>query len=94
MKNNHSFSNPTEEEEFVIYSFCPIFEGMDAVFVQNYYFNWGTTLVEHTWAQSVFVTGKTSWPNFKTKLDGLITYRVLKYHINKYHGNFILFLCC
>ncbi|XP_060925999.1 gamma-glutamyl hydrolase-like [Limanda limanda] len=39
MKNNHSFPSPEEEEKALIYNFCPVFKGMDSVFVQSYYFD-------------------------------------------------------
>ncbi|XP_071350909.1 gamma-glutamyl hydrolase [Trachinotus anak] len=39
MKNHHHFSSPAEEENVLIYNFCPVYGGSHAVFVQNYYFN-------------------------------------------------------
>uniref|UniRef100_A0A667YK64 folate gamma-glutamyl hydrolase n=1 Tax=Myripristis murdjan TaxID=586833 RepID=A0A667YK64_9TELE len=39
MKNHHHFSSPLEEERALIYNFSPVFRGIHAVFVQNYYFD-------------------------------------------------------
>ncbi|XP_034441865.1 gamma-glutamyl hydrolase-like [Hippoglossus hippoglossus] len=39
MKNNHSFPSREEEERALIYNFCPVFKGMDSIFVQSYYFD-------------------------------------------------------
>ncbi|XP_073325012.1 gamma-glutamyl hydrolase [Pagrus major] len=39
MKNHHHFSSPAEEEKALIYNFSPVFRGMNAIFLQNYYFD-------------------------------------------------------
>ncbi|KAM4588036.1 gamma-glutamyl hydrolase [Odontesthes bonariensis] len=39
MKNHHCFSSPAEEDRALIYNFSPIYRGIKAVFVQNYYFD-------------------------------------------------------
>eukprot|EP00064_Thunnus_orientalis_P013556 superscaffoldBa00002227_g13595 len=39
MKNHHHFSSPVEEERALIYNFSPVYRGIHAVFVQNYYFD-------------------------------------------------------
>uniref|UniRef100_A0A8D2ZI73 folate gamma-glutamyl hydrolase n=2 Tax=Scophthalmus maximus TaxID=52904 RepID=A0A8D2ZI73_SCOMX len=39
MKNFHRFSSPADEDKALIYNFSPVFRGVDAVFVQNYYFD-------------------------------------------------------
>ncbi|GAA6223889.1 gamma-glutamyl hydrolase-like [Lates japonicus] len=39
MKNHHNFSSLVEEERALIYNFSPIYGGIHAVFVQNYYFD-------------------------------------------------------
>ncbi|KAI3369676.1 hypothetical protein L3Q82_024518 [Scortum barcoo] len=38
-KSQHHFSSPEEESKALIYNFPPVFSGMDAIFVQNYYFD-------------------------------------------------------
>lgn len=39
MKSQHRFPNLVEEERALIYNFSPVFRGIHAVFVQNYYFD-------------------------------------------------------
>ncbi|XP_020511619.1 zgc:171566 [Labrus bergylta] len=39
MKSQHQFSNLVEEERSLIYNFSPVFRGIHAVFMQNYYFD-------------------------------------------------------
>uniref|UniRef100_A0A8C9XKR7 folate gamma-glutamyl hydrolase n=1 Tax=Sander lucioperca TaxID=283035 RepID=A0A8C9XKR7_SANLU len=39
MKNQHHFSSAVEEERALIYNFSPVYRGMHAIFVQNYYFD-------------------------------------------------------
>ncbi|XP_023280317.1 gamma-glutamyl hydrolase-like, partial [Seriola lalandi dorsalis] len=39
MKNQHHFSSLVEEERALIYNFSPVYAGIHAVFVQNYYFD-------------------------------------------------------
>uniref|UniRef100_UPI0037E70476 gamma-glutamyl hydrolase n=1 Tax=Semicossyphus pulcher TaxID=241346 RepID=UPI0037E70476 len=39
MKSKHQFSSSAEEERALIYNFSPVYRGIHAVFVQNYYFN-------------------------------------------------------
>uniref|UniRef100_A0A3B4ZX18 folate gamma-glutamyl hydrolase n=1 Tax=Stegastes partitus TaxID=144197 RepID=A0A3B4ZX18_9TELE len=38
-KNQHHFSSPAEEDRALIYNFSPVYRGIHAVFVQNYYFD-------------------------------------------------------
>lgn len=38
-KNQHSFSNPAEEDRALIYNFSPVYRGSNATFVQSYYFD-------------------------------------------------------
>ncbi|XP_061584347.1 gamma-glutamyl hydrolase-like [Cololabis saira] len=38
MKNQHRFPSPAEEERALIYNSAPVYRGISAVFVQNYYF--------------------------------------------------------
>ncbi|XP_060926003.1 gamma-glutamyl hydrolase-like [Limanda limanda] len=38
-KSNHRFPTQEEEERALIYNFSPIFNGVTAIFVQNYYFD-------------------------------------------------------
>lgn len=44
MKNDHHFSSDLEEERALIYNFSPVYGGIHAVFMQNYYFDWWTAL--------------------------------------------------
>lgn len=39
MKNQHRFPSPQEEEKALIYNYTPVFKGLDAIFMQNYYFD-------------------------------------------------------
>ncbi|XP_058487531.1 zgc:171566 [Solea solea] len=39
IKNSHRFSCPKEEEKALIYNYPPFFTSMDAIFIQNYYFD-------------------------------------------------------
>ncbi|XP_066527797.1 zgc:171566 [Hoplias malabaricus] len=39
MKNQHRFPTPQEEEKALIYNHLPVFNGRDAIFIQNYYFD-------------------------------------------------------
>lgn len=39
MKNQHHFSSPAEEDKALIYNSSPVYRGLQAVFVQNYYFD-------------------------------------------------------
>lgn len=39
MKNQHGFPTPQEEEKALIYNYAPVFKGLDAIFMQNYYFD-------------------------------------------------------
>ncbi|XP_017284707.1 zgc:171566 [Kryptolebias marmoratus] len=39
MKSQHRFSSPAEEDKALIYNHQPVYRGMTAVFVQNYYFD-------------------------------------------------------
>uniref|UniRef100_A0A1A8DXY0 folate gamma-glutamyl hydrolase n=1 Tax=Nothobranchius kadleci TaxID=1051664 RepID=A0A1A8DXY0_NOTKA len=39
MKSRHHFSSPAEEQKALIYNFSPIYRGVNAVFIQNYYFD-------------------------------------------------------
>ncbi|KAM9408368.1 gamma-glutamyl hydrolase-like [Pholidichthys leucotaenia] len=39
IKNHHHFSNRSEEEGALIYNFTPVYRGVNAVFIQNYYFD-------------------------------------------------------
>ncbi|XP_061688352.1 zgc:171566 isoform X2 [Syngnathoides biaculeatus] len=38
-KSRHKFLSPSEEERALIYNFAPVFAGLDAIFVQIYYFD-------------------------------------------------------
>jgi len=38
MKNHHHFSSRSEEEKALIYNYQPVFNGLDSIFLQNYYF--------------------------------------------------------
>lgn len=39
MKNQHSFSTPSDEEKALIYNYIPVFNGVNSIFIQNYYFD-------------------------------------------------------
>ncbi|KAF3690328.1 Gamma-glutamyl hydrolase [Channa argus] len=39
MKSNHHFSSAAEEEKALIYNYSPVFKGIYAIFIQNYYFD-------------------------------------------------------
>ncbi|XP_027860016.1 gamma-glutamyl hydrolase [Xiphophorus couchianus] len=39
LKSQHRFSNPAEEDKALIYNFSPVYRGLNAVFIQNYYFD-------------------------------------------------------
>ncbi|KAK7136633.1 hypothetical protein R3I93_016850 [Phoxinus phoxinus] len=39
MKNHHHFSSQIEEKNALIYNYQPFFNGLDSIFLQNYYFD-------------------------------------------------------
>uniref|UniRef100_A0A8C2IZ72 folate gamma-glutamyl hydrolase n=1 Tax=Cyprinus carpio TaxID=7962 RepID=A0A8C2IZ72_CYPCA len=39
MKNHHQFSSQSEEKRALIYNYQPIFNGLNSIFLQNYYFD-------------------------------------------------------
>uniref|UniRef100_A0A1A7YS48 folate gamma-glutamyl hydrolase n=1 Tax=Iconisemion striatum TaxID=60296 RepID=A0A1A7YS48_9TELE len=39
MKSRHRFSSPAEEGKALIYNFSPVYRGVNAVFMQSYYFD-------------------------------------------------------